>query len=89
MQQSFNFQKLFDFPNIRNEHRNYNMFAYEKHRYIDKLKQHKAESQQANQNQMPQLDAVIIRNLTYEVGRGKNRKLVLNKINLTVPEGSM
>lgn len=36
-----------------------------------------------------QLDAVIIRNLTYEAGRGRNKKLILNKINLTVPEGSM
>lgn len=34
-------------------------------------------------------DAVIIRNLTYEAGRGKNRKRILNKINLTVPEGSI
>lgn len=43
----------------------------------------------ANPNQLPQLDAVIIRNLTYEVGRGSKRKTILNKINLTVPEGSM
>jgi len=36
-----------------------------------------------------QLDAVIIRNLTHELGRGRNRKVILNGINLTVPEGSM
>lgn len=35
------------------------------------------------------LDAVIVRNLTYQVGSGTNSKLILNKINLTVPEGSM
>lgn len=35
------------------------------------------------------LDAVIVRNLIYQVGSGKNSKLILNKINLTVPEGSM
>lgn len=39
--------------------------------------------------QMPQLDAVIIRNLTYEAGRGDGKRVILNKINLTVPEGSM
>lgn len=38
---------------------------------------------------MPQLDAVIIRNLTHEAGMGRNKKTILNKINLTVPEGSM
>lgn len=43
----------------------------------------------ANPNQLPQLDAVIIRNLTYEVGRGSKKKTILNGINLTVPEGSM
>lgn len=36
-----------------------------------------------------QLDAVIIRNLTYEVGRGRSKRAILNRINLTVPEGSM
>lgn len=36
-----------------------------------------------------QLDAVIIRDLTYEVGRRSSRKVILNGINLTVPEGSM
>lgn len=43
----------------------------------------------ANPNRLPQLDAVIIRNLTYEVGRGRKKKAILNGINLTVPEGSM
>lgn len=43
----------------------------------------------ANPNQLPQLDAVIIRNLTYEVGSGSKRKTILNGVNLTVPEGSM
>lgn len=38
---------------------------------------------------MPQLDAVIIRNLTYELGSGRSKKAILNRINLTVPEGSM
>lgn len=37
----------------------------------------------------PKLDAVIIRNLTYEIGRGRAKKAILNRINLTVPEGSM
>lgn len=41
------------------------------------------------QLKMPQLDAVIIRNLTYEAGRGSGKRVILNKINLTVPEGSM
>lgn len=36
-----------------------------------------------------QLDAVIIRNLTYIAGKGIGKKVILNKINLTVPEGSM
>lgn len=36
-----------------------------------------------------QLDAVIIRDLTYEAGRSRRRKTILNRINLTVPEGSM
>lgn len=36
-----------------------------------------------------QLDAVIIRNLVYEAGRGRRRKTILNRISLTVPEGSM
>lgn len=40
-------------------------------------------------NGQPRLDAVIIRDLTYEIGRGRARKVILNKISLTVPEGSM
>lgn len=49
----------------------------------------KAQAISYSNNLMPQLDAVIIRNLTYEAGMGRSRRIILNKINLTVPEGSM
>lgn len=89
MQNSFNINKLAQYPNIRNEHtKRVNMFDYPKHRYAEKMKQ-QAKGMHSSSNQISQLDAVAIRNLTYEVGRGRNKKLILNKINLTVPEGSM
>ena len=50
---------------------------------------HKQQQHQYRQHQFGganhQLDAVIIRNLIYSIGR----KTILNRINLTVPEGSI
>lgn len=72
------------------------MFAPpEQRKYIDsRLKlslqeQNLSTIHDAGNNRLSQLDAVVIRNLTYEAGRGKGKKVILNKINLTVPEGSM
>lgn len=69
------------------------MFTHHEQLYADKLKPstsaHSNHQLPQQLNQQQQLDAVIIRNLTYEVGRGNGKRIILNKINLTVPEGSM
>lgn len=73
-------------------------FAHEKQGYLDRVNKLKGENLSGSGNSnlskttrimSNQLDAVIIRNLTYEAGRGRGKKTILNQISLTVPEASM
>lgn len=71
------------------------MFAPpEQRKYIDSRLKLSAQEQSldihsAGNNRLAQLDAVIIRNLTFAAGRGRGKKVILDKINLTVPEATM